>query len=110
MGEIQVADVRAQFSFRSLPISKILVFSTRRISGSYPSHMIDQLVAWEKHLKTPPKMTMNSFDKLPVFFIPHGGGPWNVMDDYMGDPEGYGKLSEYLKKLGQESGARPVLC
>jgi len=51
-------------------------------------------------------MTMNLSDKLPVFFIPHGGGPWNVMDDYMGDPEGYGKLSEYLKKLGQEYGQK----
>ncbi len=51
-------------------------------------------------------MTMNSSDKLPVFFIPHGGGPWNVMDDSMGDPEGYGKLTEYLKKLGQEFGRK----
>ena len=51
-------------------------------------------------------MTMNSSDKLPVFFIPHGGGPWNVMDDSMGDPEGYGKLTEYLKKLGQEFGQK----
>ena len=51
-------------------------------------------------------MTTNSFDKLPVFFIPHGGGPWNVMEDFMGDPEGYGNLSEYLKKLGQEFGRK----
>ncbi|PKP08265.1 MAG: dioxygenase [Bacteroidetes bacterium HGW-Bacteroidetes-4] len=40
-------------------------------------------------------------EKLPVYFIPHGGGPWHVMDDAFGDPVGYGKLREYLEKLGQ---------
>ncbi|KOH46807.1 hypothetical protein NC99_03930 [Sunxiuqinia dokdonensis] len=25
---------------------------------------------------------------MPVYFIPHGGGPWHVMDDAMGDPAG----------------------
>jgi len=39
-------------------------------------------------------------EKLPVFYIPHGGGPWHVMDDFMGDPVGYGMLSDYLKQLG----------
>lgn len=45
---------------------------------------------------------MNSTEKLPVFYIPHGGGPWHVMEDYMGDPEGYGMLKNYLEKLGKE--------
>ncbi len=40
--------------------------------------------------------------KLPVYFIPHGGGPWHVMDDAMGDPVGYGGLRTYLTELGQE--------
>ncbi|HON19351.1 MAG TPA: class III extradiol ring-cleavage dioxygenase [Salinivirgaceae bacterium] len=45
---------------------------------------------------------MNAPEKLPVFYIPHGGGPWHVMEDYMGDPEGYGMLKNYLEKLGKE--------
>lgn len=45
---------------------------------------------------------MNTSEKLPVYFIPHGGGPWHVMDDASGDPEGYGKLKEYLEDLGRK--------
>jgi len=41
-------------------------------------------------------------EKLPVFFIPHGGGPWHIMDDFMGDPQGYGMLRNYLKKIGND--------
>lgn len=41
-------------------------------------------------------------DKLPTFYLPHGGGPWHVMDDAFGDPVGYSKLREYLVKFGQE--------
>jgi len=40
--------------------------------------------------------------KLPVYFIPHGGGPWHVMKDAMGDPMGYGHLREYLENFGQQ--------
>jgi len=40
--------------------------------------------------------------RLPVYFIPHGGGPWHVMDDAMGDPVGYGGLRTYLTELGQK--------
>ena len=38
--------------------------------------------------------------KLSAYFIPHGGGPWHVMDDAMGDPVGYGGLRTYLTELG----------
>ena len=41
-------------------------------------------------------------NKLPVFYIPHGGGPWHVMNDAFGDPVGYGKLKEYLENFGQQ--------
>ena len=41
-------------------------------------------------------------NKLPTFYIPHGGGPWHVMNDAFGDPVGYGKLKEYLENLGQQ--------
>ena len=44
---------------------------------------------------------MNDSEKLPAYFIPHGGGPWHVMDDAFGDPEGYGKLKKYLEDLGK---------
>lgn len=40
--------------------------------------------------------------KLPVFFIPHGGGPWHVINDAFGDPEGYENLKRFLKNLGEE--------
>ncbi len=45
---------------------------------------------------------MNDSEKLPAYFIPHGGGPWHVMDDASGDPEGYGKLKEYLEDLSRK--------
>jgi len=40
--------------------------------------------------------------KIPTFYIPHGGGPWHVMDDALGDPVGYGSLREYLSEFGQK--------
>lgn len=40
--------------------------------------------------------------KLPTYFIPHGGGPWHVMNDAFGDPVGYGKLKDYLESLGRQ--------
>jgi len=40
--------------------------------------------------------------KIPTFYIPHGGGPWHVMDDALGDPMGYGRLREYLSEFGQK--------
>ena len=41
-------------------------------------------------------------EKLPVYFIPHGGGPWHVIKIAMGDPIGYGRLREYLENFGQQ--------
>jgi hypothetical protein len=34
--------------------------------------------------------------KLPVIYIPHCCGPWHVIEDSFGDPEGYSHLREYL--------------
>lgn len=39
-------------------------------------------------------------EKLPVYFIPHGGGPWHAMHNAMGDTLGYAKLRTYLSNLG----------
>ena len=41
-------------------------------------------------------------EKLPVIYIPHGGGPWHVIEDSFGDPEGYSRLQEYLITLGKK--------
>ena len=41
-------------------------------------------------------------EKLPVYFIPHGGGPWHVIKNAMGDPIGYGRLREYLENFGEQ--------
>lgn len=49
---------------------------------------------------------MNGSDKLPVIFIPHGGGPWHIIPDAMGDPVGYGNLRGYLKELGNSYRSR----
>lgn len=43
---------------------------------------------------------------LPVYFIPHGGGPWHMMDDAFRDPVGYGKLKGYLENLGRQFSQR----
>ena len=40
--------------------------------------------------------------KLPVYYIPHGGGPWHVLDEPMGDPEDLEYLKNFLKNLGEE--------
>ncbi len=45
-------------------------------------------------------------DKLPTFYIPHGGGPWHVMDDAFGDPVGYSHLREYLENIGNQYNKR----
>ena len=39
-------------------------------------------------------------DRLPVLYIPHGGGPWHVMEDSFGDDTGYDGLRAYLVQLG----------
>jgi len=43
---------------------------------------------------------MSDSTKLPVIYIPHGGGPWNVMENAFGDRSGYAGLRAYLVELG----------
>lgn len=43
---------------------------------------------------------MGESAKLPSIYIPHGGGPWNVMEDDFGPDSGYGALRDYLVSLG----------
>lgn len=46
-----------------------------------------------------------SSERLPTFFISHGGGPWPWMDGMADGP--YARLSESLRRLPQEAGGRP---
>ncbi|RLD79700.1 MAG: dioxygenase [Bacteroidetes bacterium] len=41
-------------------------------------------------------------DTLPVFYIPHGGGPWHVMENAFGDTAGYARLKDYLSNFGNQ--------
>jgi aromatic ring-opening dioxygenase catalytic subunit (LigB family) len=44
---------------------------------------------------------MGDSPKLPAIYIPHGGGPWHVMEDAFGDAAGYAGLRDYLVGLGK---------
>ncbi|HUX37780.1 MAG TPA: class III extradiol ring-cleavage dioxygenase [Rectinemataceae bacterium] len=49
--------------------------------------------------------------RLPVWYLPHGGGPWNVLSD-TGDEVGYKALASWLSKFGavvEASGATSIL-
>jgi aromatic ring-opening dioxygenase catalytic subunit (LigB family) len=47
---------------------------------------------------------MPNTTKLPVIYLPHGGGPWNVMKDAFGDQAGYDRLAAWLVALGEKYG------
>src|SRR5262249_55310395 len=38
--------------------------------------------------------------RLPVIYLPHGGGPWPFVDVGFGDPAEYQRLASYLRGLG----------
>ncbi len=40
--------------------------------------------------------------RLPVIFMPHGGGPWPLMKDAFGDPAAYNSLEAWLVALGTQ--------
>jgi aromatic ring-opening dioxygenase catalytic subunit (LigB family) len=54
---------------------------------------------------------MSGSNRLPSVYIPHGGGPWHVMEDAFGDAAGYAELAAYLRDLGQRArkNARAIL-
>ena len=39
--------------------------------------------------------------KLPVIYLPHGGGPWNVLEDAFGDGAGHERLRSWLVSMGE---------
>ena len=44
---------------------------------------------------------MPGLNKLPVIYLPHGGGPWHVLKKAVDDREGYERLKYYLVELGE---------
>ncbi len=55
-------------------------------------------------------MTTDTTPTMPSIFVPHGGGPWTVVDMGMGDQ--YAGLTRYLEALPESLPAAPraVLC
>jgi aromatic ring-opening dioxygenase catalytic subunit (LigB family) len=45
--------------------------------------------------------------RLPVVFVPHGGGPWPFVELGLFDPHEVRALADYLGALPEELGARP---
>ncbi len=43
---------------------------------------------------------MDTSKRLPTIYIPHGGGPWHVMENAFDDGPGYERLRAYLVELG----------
>jgi hypothetical protein len=45
---------------------------------------------------------MGRSERMPTIYIPHGGGPWNVMQESFATGTGYTALKAYLEGLGTE--------
>ncbi len=45
--------------------------------------------------------------RMPVVYVPHGGGPWPFVDLGFGSPEDWAPLRAYLEGLGGIAGAKP---
>ncbi len=43
---------------------------------------------------------MTTAPRMPVIYLPHGGGPWPFVDLGMGDPSELARLATYLRGLG----------
>src|SRR5262249_664978 len=41
----------------------------------------------------------SSTSRMPVVYLPHGGGPWPFVDVGFGDPTEYARLATYLRGL-----------
>jgi aromatic ring-opening dioxygenase catalytic subunit (LigB family) len=53
---------------------------------------------------------MPSTPRMPVIYVPHGGGPWPFVDLGFGDPAEFGRLASYLRGLGELPRPRAVLA
>ncbi len=45
--------------------------------------------------------------RLPVVYIPHGGGPWPFVDVGLGEPDALARLAAYIEGLPRLCAARP---
>jgi aromatic ring-opening dioxygenase catalytic subunit (LigB family) len=48
--------------------------------------------------------------RMPVIYLPHGGGPWPFVELGFGDPVAYARLATYLRGLGDLPRPRAVLA
>jgi aromatic ring-opening dioxygenase catalytic subunit (LigB family) len=46
--------------------------------------------------------TSTNGDRLPAIYLPHGGGPWNLMTDAFGAQADWDRLADWLRGLGQQ--------
>jgi len=53
-------------------------------------------------------MTTTATSRMPVVFVPHGGGPWPFVDVGLGEPAELAELAAYLRGLRDVPGARPT--
>ncbi len=47
-------------------------------------------------------------DRMPLVFLPHGGGPWPFMENDFGDPEGVRGLRAYLESVAALPKVKPA--
>src|SRR6185369_14585207 len=52
-------------------------------------------------------MTMTSNPKMPILYIPHGGGPCFFMDWTMGPPDTWDRMAEWLRHVPELVGSTP---
>ena len=45
--------------------------------------------------------------RMPVVFLPHGGGPWPFVDLGMNDQPGFDALASYLRSVAQLPQTKP---
>ena len=57
-----------------------------------------------------PEETPMASTRLPVVYLPHGGGPWPFVDVGFGDPAEYARLATYLRGLSSLARPRAVLA
>ncbi len=52
-------------------------------------------------------MSATKTKKMPAVYLPHGGGPWNIMDQPWGEPDSLARLTKYLQSLPSVPAEKP---
>ncbi len=58
-------------------------------------------VAGTAALAAAPKEKKMTQERMPVVYVPHGGGPWPWMSEPFGDPDELAELAAYLKSIAR---------